>query len=70
MLKGIVDSYSEQKGFGFIIKEDGKKLCFERSSIKMTGYKTLTPKDQVVFDIKETVRGPEATNVKKISSQN
>ncbi len=66
MVKGIVDSYSEQKGFGFIIQDDGKKLSFERSSINMPGYKTLAPKDQVTFNVKETMRGPKAMNVTKL----
>lgn len=68
MVKGTVDSYSEQKGFGFIIQDDGKKLSFERSSINMAGYKTLAPNDQVTFNVKETVRGPEAMNVTKLHS--
>jgi CspA family cold shock protein len=66
LLKGIVDSYSEQKGFGFIIQDNGKKLSFERSSINMPGYKALAPNDQVIFDVKETMRGPEAMNVTKL----
>jgi len=70
LVKGIVDSYSEQKGFGFIIRDDGRKISFERSSINMHGYKTLAPNDQVRFDIKKTLRGLEAMNVTKISSFN
>lgn len=70
MVKGIVDSYSEQKGFGFIIQDDGRKISFERSSINMPGYKTLAPNDPVSFDVKKTLRGLEAENVTKISSAN
>jgi len=66
LIKGIVDSYSEQKGFGFIIQDNGQKLSFERSSIIMPGYKTLTPNDHVTFDIKDILRGPEAMNVTKL----
>ena len=66
MVKGIVDSYSQQKGFGFIIQDDGRKLSFERSSINMPGYKTLAPGDQITFEVKETIRGPEAMNVTKL----
>ena len=51
MSKGTVESYSEQKGFGFIIQEDGKKVSFYRSSIQMDGYKKVNAGDRVSFDV-------------------
>jgi len=66
LVKGIVDSYSQQKGFGFIIQDNGRKLSFERSSINTPGYKILAPGDQVTFEVKQTLRGPEAMNVTKL----
>ena len=32
------------------------------------GYKTLTGGDRVRFDVEETLRGPEAKNIKKINA--
>jgi cold shock protein len=65
-MEGTVNSYSEQKGFGFITRDDGKKISFFRSSILMEGYRRLNGGDRVLFDIKETPRGPEAENIKKV----
>ena len=66
MAKGIVDRYSEDKGFGYIIQDDGKVVLVERSSIDMTGYKTLIPGERVAYEVKKSIRGPEAKKVKKL----
>ena len=67
-MEGIVDSYSEEKGFGFIAQKDGKVASFHRSAIVGKGYKTLTGGDRVRFDVEETLRGLEAKNIKKINA--
>jgi CspA family cold shock protein len=64
--EGIIDRYSEDKGFGYILQDDGKIVLVERSSIEMTGYKTLIPGERVTFQVKNTLRGPEAKHVKKL----
>jgi CspA family cold shock protein len=66
MEQGVVDRYSEDKGFGYIVRSDGEELLVERSSLDMSGYKTLIPGDRVSFDIGKGLRGPEAINVTKI----
>lgn len=66
MANGIVDRYSEDKGFGYIVKEDGTVVLVERSSIDVRGYKTLVPGERVTFEVKDTVRGPKARYVKKL----
>ena len=68
-MEGVVNSYSEQKGFGFITRDDGKKVSFYRSSILMEGYRRLNGGDRVLFDIKETPRGPEAKNIRKVAEE-
>ena len=65
-MEGIVNSYSEQKGFGFITRDDGKEVSFHRSAILMKGYRRLNGGDRVLFDVEETPLGPEAKNIKKI----
>ncbi len=65
-MKGTVESYSEQKGFGFINQDDGEKAFFYRASINMSGYKFLNIGDRVRFELKASVRGPEAIEVTKI----
>ena len=66
MANGVVDRYSEDKGFGYIMEEDGTIVLVERSSIEMTGYKTLVPGERVTFEVKDTARGPKAKHVKKL----
>ncbi|MBW1782745.1 MAG: cold shock domain-containing protein [Deltaproteobacteria bacterium] len=65
-MQGIVNSYSEQKGFGFITQDDGSVIPFYRSDILMEGYKTVNGWDRVIFDVEDTPRGPEAKNIKKV----
>ena len=67
-MEGIVNSYSEEKGFGFIEQKDGRVASFHRSAIEGAGYKTLTGGDRVRFDVEETLRGLEAKNVRKAPS--
>lgn len=66
MKEGVVDKYSEDKGFGYIIGNDDKVFLVERSSIKMDGYKTLIPGDRVTFNFKETPKGLKALDVKRL----
>jgi CspA family cold shock protein len=63
---GIVDRYSEDKGFGYIMQDGGKLVFFERGSIAIEGYKTMTPGDRVTFEMGKSLQGPVAKNVKKI----
>ena len=66
MPTGIVDRYSEDKGFGYIMQDGGKLVFFERESIDAEGYKTLTPGDRVAFDLEKSMQGPIAKNIKKL----
>jgi cold shock protein len=63
---GIVDRYSEQKGFGFILKSNGEEILVERESLDMSGYKTLTGGDHVVFEIEKDIRGLKAKKVRRV----
>ena len=67
-MEGVVNSYSEQKGFGFITQDDGRELFFYRSSIQMDGYKRVNAGERVSFDVTETIGGPEAKNIRKLES--
>jgi CspA family cold shock protein len=66
-MEGIVNSYSEQKGFGFITRDDGEEVSFYRSAIMMEGYKSLNGGDRVSFEVEETPGGPEAKNITKLN---
>ena len=66
MLKGKVKWFNAEKGFGFIVGEDGKDIFVHFSVINQEGYKSLAEGDVVTYEVKETERGPQATNVSKV----
>ncbi len=65
MAVGKVKWFNEKKGFGFIEKNNGDELFVHYSSIRLDGYKTLLPGEEVEFDVYEGNKGPEAQNVQK-----
>lgn len=67
--KGTVKWFSDQKGYGFIVLENGEGEVFvHHSGIVGEGFKSLAEGDRVEFDIVEGRKGPAAENVRKIES--
>lgn len=64
-MKGVVKWFDAEKGFGFITVEGGKDVFVHFSSIQSEGYKSLNEGDEVQFEIVESDRGSQATNVTK-----
>lgn len=64
-ITGKVKWFSNAKGFGFIEQEGGKDVFVHYSVIVKDGYKTLEEGDIVTFDIVQSEKGPQATNVVK-----
>ena len=68
MTKGTIKWFSDQKGYGFITPEGGKKDVFVHySALQGEGFKTLAEGEQVSFDITDGPKGEQATNVVKLS---
>ena len=63
MAVGKVKWFNESKGFGFIEKLEGGEIFVHWTGIKDHGYKTLSPGQEVQFDVYEGRQGPEAQNV-------
>jgi CspA family cold shock protein len=66
---GTVKWFNDQKGFGFISREDGEKDVFcHHSAIQDSsgGFRTLAEGDRVEFDVVEGAKGPAAENVVKV----
>jgi len=62
--KGTVKWFNDQKGFGFISREDGEKDCFvHHTAIQGKGFKTLREGQAVEFDVVQGTKGPAAENV-------
>ena len=65
MEQGTVKWFNAEKGYGFITAEDGTDVFVHFSAIQSDGFKTLDEGQAVSFDITQSDRGPQASNVVK-----
>lgn len=66
MARGKVKWFSNQKGYGFITTEDGKDVFVHFSAISGEGYKSLEEGQEVEFELTQSPKGEQATNVSKV----
>ncbi len=60
---GTVKWFNDDKGFGFIEREDGKDVFVHHSAIAMEGFKTLKEGQKVTMEVTQGEKGPQAENV-------
>ncbi len=65
-MKGSVKWFDAEKGYGFILGEDGKEIFVHFSAIQSDGFRTLEQDQEVEFEISETDKGVQAANVKVV----
>ena len=67
-MQGKVKWFDGDRGFGFIVPDDGgKDLFVHHSAIKgVDGFRTLEEGQKVSFEIGEGKKGPCAANVQKV----
>jgi CspA family cold shock protein len=66
---GTVKWFNDAKGFGFIAPSDGSKDVFVHfSSLQGEGFKTLAEGAQVEFDVEQGPKGPQAQNVRVVTT--
>ena len=63
MQKGVVKWFNNAKGYGFIVQDGGPEVFVHYSAIQGEGYKTLSEGQEVEFEISDSDKGPQATNV-------
>ena len=63
-MKGTVKWFNQDKGFGFITGEDGKEVFAHYSKIQKDGFKTLEENEEVIYEVTQGQKGPQASNIK------
>jgi CspA family cold shock protein len=66
LAQGTVKWFSNEKGYGFIEREEGDDVFVHFSAIAMDGYKTLTEGQRVEFEIVQGDKGLQAANVRPV----
>jgi CspA family cold shock protein len=61
---GTVKFFNNEKGYGFISREDGDDVFVHYSNIQGSGYRSLTEGQHVEFDVAPGRKGEEAQNVR------
>jgi cold shock CspA family protein/ribosome-associated translation inhibitor RaiA len=66
-LRGVISDIFQDKGYGFIIPEDGgEKVYFHRNAVHELGFEELEDGMEITFNIEEGVKGPQANAVKPV----
>lgn len=64
MATGTVKWFNDTKGFGFITPDDGTADVFAHfSQIKGDGFKSLKENDKVEYEVKDSPKGKQATDI-------
>jgi CspA family cold shock protein len=64
---GKVKWFSDQKGYGFIVPDDGgKDLFVHYTNVDGEGFRTLKEGQAVEYEAAEGKTGPEATKVRPV----
>lgn len=62
-LRGRVKWFNDQKGYGFITRDDSPDVFVHHSAIQMDGFRTLREGEEVQFELLESPKGLQAVNV-------
>lgn len=60
---GTVKWFNDEKGFGFIARENGDDVFVHFTAINMEGRRSLQEGQSVTFEVENGQKGPQASNV-------
>ena len=60
---GVVKWFNNNKGYGFITRDEGKDVFVHYSAISSDGYKSLKEGQKVEFTVSDGEKGPQAQDV-------
>ena len=66
MATGTVKWFNNDKGYGFIARDEGPDVFVHHSAIQMNGFRTLTEGQRVEFDSEQADKGPQAIRVRPV----
>ncbi len=66
MATGTVKWFNNDKGYGFIARDEGPDVFVHHSAIQMNGFRTLTEGQRVEFEVAAGDKGDQARNVRAI----
>jgi CspA family cold shock protein len=64
---GVVRWFDGSKGYGYIDAEDGEDVFVHYKAISNQQLQMLTEGERVAFFLEQTLRGPQATDVTRLS---
>ena len=65
---GKVKWFNDQKGYGFIARENDADVFVHHTAIQMEGFRTLHEGEFVMYDLTDGNKGPQAANVIRVTS--
>lgn len=65
-MRGTVKWFSDEKGFGFISREDGDDVFVHHTGIQAQGFRSLSEGQAVEFEVTQGPKGAQATNVRVV----
>lgn len=61
--QGVVKWFSDPKGYGFILRSEEADIFVHHTAIQMDGFRTLKEGDMVMYDLMDSPKGLQASNV-------
>jgi CspA family cold shock protein len=66
LAQGTVKWFSNEKGYGFIERDEGDDVFVHFTAITMEGYKSLREGQRVEFEVVQGTKGLQAANVQAV----